>query len=157
MTGQYLSLIHISAPSGEPIRIGFEGWSSGADAYMGQVAEAILQDYIDDVNANGGWLGRPVELVAYDISKDFSESINATNRLINQDKVVAIIGPDGSPFAIPLGDIVAEAKVPLLPYGSNSLVTVNEDGSVKPYAVSYTHLHRLCGQYGEQYGQPSTF
>lgn len=122
-----------AAPSGEPIRIGFEGWSSGADAYMGQVAEAILQDYIDDVNANGGWLGRPVELVAYDISKDFSESINATNRLINQDKVVAIIGPDGSPFAIPLGDIVAEAKVPLLPYGSNSLVTVNEDGSVKPY------------------------
>ena len=119
-----------AAPSGEPIRIGFEGWSSGADAYMGQVAEAILQDYIDDVNANGGWLGRPVELVAYDISKDFSESINATNRLINQDKVVAIIGPDGSPFAIPLGDIVAEAKVPLLPYGSNSLVTVNEDGSV---------------------------
>ena len=122
-----------AAPSGEPIRIGFEGWSSGADAYMGQVAEAILQDYIDDVNANGGWLGRPVELVAYDISKDFLESINATNRLINQDKVVAIIGPDGSPFAIPLGDIVAEAKVPLLPYGSNSLVTVNEDGSVKPY------------------------
>lgn len=58
-----------AAPSGEPIRIGFEGWSSGADAYMGQVAEAILQDYIDDVNANGGWLGRPVELVAYDISK----------------------------------------------------------------------------------------
>ena len=48
-----------AAPSGEPIRIGFEGWSSGADAYMGQVAEAILQDYIDDVNANGGWLGRP--------------------------------------------------------------------------------------------------
>ena len=39
-----------AAPSGEPIRIGFEGWSSGADAYMGQVAEAILQDYIDDVN-----------------------------------------------------------------------------------------------------------
>ncbi|MFQ7726953.1 MAG: ABC transporter substrate-binding protein [Ruthenibacterium lactatiformans] len=120
-----------AAPSGEPIRIGFEGWSSGADAYMGQVAEAILQDYIDDVNANGGWLGRPVELVAYDISKDFSESINATNRLINQDKVVAIIGRTES-FAIPLGDS-GGGKGAAAPLWINSLVTVNEDGGVKPY------------------------
>lgn len=121
-----------------PIKIGFEGWSSGADAYMGQVAIAVLEDYIEEANANGGWQGRQIELVPYDISKDFSESINATNRLINQDKVHAIIGPDGSPFAIPLGDIVAEAKVPLLPYGSNELVTLNEDGTVKPW------VFRVC-------------
>lgn len=117
----------------DPIVIGFEGWSSGADAYMGQVAQAVLQDYIDDVNAKGGWLGREVKLVAYDISKDFSESINATNRLIDQDKAVAIIGPDGSPFAIPLGDIAEKAQVPILPYGSNKAVTLNDDGTVKPY------------------------
>ncbi|MBC8588614.1 ABC transporter substrate-binding protein [Paratissierella segnis] len=128
-----LSLVACGGEKKDPIKIGFEGWSSGADAYMGQVAIAVLQDYIDNVNANGGWLGRQVELVPYDISKDFSESINATNRLINQDKVTAIIGPDGSPFAIPLGDIVENAQIPLLPYGSNAAVTLNDDGSVKPY------------------------
>lgn len=127
--------LSVSACGGgeDTIKIGFEGWSSGADAYMGQVAMAVLQDYIDDVNENGGWLGRKVELVSYDISKDFSESINATNRLINQDKVVAIIGPDGSPFAIPLGDIAEEAQVPILPYGSTWAVTMNDDETVKPY------------------------
>ncbi len=116
-----------------PIKIGYLAWASGADAYMGLVAIAALEDRIEEINANGGLLGREVQLIWYDISADFSESVNATNKLINQDQVDAIIGPDGSPFAITLGGIVEEAQVPLLPNCGNAEVTVNDDGSTKPY------------------------
>ena len=116
-----------------PIKIGYLAWASGADAYFGLVAIAALEDRIEEINANGGLLGREVQLVWYDISADFSESVNATNKLINQDHVDAIIGPDGSPFAITLGSIVEEAQVPLLPNCGNAEVTVNDDGSTKPY------------------------
>lgn len=116
-----------------PIKIGYLAWASGADAYFGLVAIAALEDRIEEINANGGLLGREVQLVWYDISADFSESVNATNKLINQDHVDAIIGPDGSPFAITLGSIVEDAQVPLLPNCGNAEVTVNDDGSTKPY------------------------
>jgi len=116
-----------------PIKVGYLAWASGPDAYFGLVAIAALEDRIEEINANGGLLGRKVELVWYDISADFSESVNATNKLINQDHVDAIIGPDGSPFAITLGGIVEEAQVPLLPNCGNAEVTVNDDGSTKPY------------------------
>lgn len=119
--------------SKNPIKIGYLAWASGADAYFGLVAIAALEDRIAEINANGGLLGREVQLVWYDISADFSESVNATNKLINQDHVTAIIGPDGSPFAITLGSIVEEAQVPLLPNCGNAEVTVNDDGSTKPY------------------------
>ena len=116
-----------------PIKIGYLAWASGADAYFGLVAIAALEDRIEEINANGGLLGRKVELVWYDISADFSESVNATNKLINQDHVDAIIGPDGSPFAITLGSLVEEAQVPLLPNCGNAEVTVDTDGRTKPY------------------------
>jgi len=122
-----------SVSSSDPIRIGYLAWASGADAYFGLVAIAALEDRIEEINANGGLLGRKVELVWYDISADFSESVNATNKLINQDHVDAIIGPDGSPFAITLGSIVEEAQVPLLPNCGNAEVTVDTNGETKPY------------------------
>lgn len=116
-----------------PIKIGYLAWATGADAYMGQVAIMVLQDYIDNINANGGWLGRKVEMIWYDITKDYSEAVNATNKLINQDRVDAIIGPDTSPHAIPLGTIVEKAKIPLFPVCGSTKVTLNDDGTVKPY------------------------
>lgn len=123
------------APSGEPIKVGFEGWCAGADAYFGVVAQTVLEDYIAQVNAEGGWLGRPVELVGYDYSKDFSECVNVTNKLISQDKVVAIIGPDGDPFAIPTAPLAENAKVPMIAHGvTTPQATLKEDGvTVTPY------------------------
>ena len=127
----------------DTIKIGYEAWASGPDAYFGMVAIAALEDYIEEINAKGGLLGKKVELVWYDISKDFSESVNATNKLINMDNVVAIIGPDGSPFAITLGDIVKEAQVPLLPNCGAVDVTVNDDGSTKPYVFRVAPVSTL--------------
>lgn len=124
-----------SATSGEPIKVGFEGWCAGADAYFGVVAQTVLEDYIAQVNEKGGWLGRPVELIGYDYSKDFSECVNVTNKLISQDKVVAIIGPDGDPFAIPTAPLAENAKIPMIAHGiTTPQATLKEDGvTVTPY------------------------
>ncbi len=125
--------------SGEPIKIGFIAVMAGTDAYVGQSAYLAAQDYAAELTAKGGILGRPVELIGYDISVDFSEGVNATNRLIQQDKVCAIIGPDGSDYAMPLAAIGEAAQVPLVcTAATNERVTVNEDGSVKPY------MFRVC-------------
>lgn len=134
-----------------PIKIGLLGLTSGSGAYLGLVAIAAVQDQIDQVNATGGLLGRKVELVWYDISKDYTEAVHGTNKLINEDKVDAIIGPSGSGYAIALGDIVNEAEVPLLTQGGNKAVSLNEDGSLKPYvfkvAPSTALEAKTCANY----------
>lgn len=117
-----------------PIKVGFEAWCSGADAYFGIVAQKVMEDYVETVNEKGGWLGRKVELITMDYSKDFSECVNATNKLI-QMGCVAIVGPDGDPFAPPVAPLMEMAQIPGVANGCvTPQATLKEDGvTVTPY------------------------
>lgn len=129
-----------------PIKIGYLAWASGADAYFGLVAIAALEDRIEEINANGGLLGRKVELVWYDISADFSESVNATNKLINQDHVDAIIVRMAA-LCHYARRLVEEAQVPLLPNCGNAEVTVDTDGRTKALCFPCRPAERPFVQY----------
>lgn len=126
--------------AGDTIKVGYVGVLSGADAYLGQSAKTALEDYIEELNENGGIQGKKVELIAYDIGMDpNTEIVNAVNRLIQQDKAVAIIGPESSEQAMIAIPIVNEAKVPLIvTTASNVKVTVDDEGNVYPY------MFRMC-------------
>ena len=123
-----------------PIKIGFIGYISGVDAYLGQTAKLALEDKVEEINNNGGILGREVELITYDIGLDPTpETVNAANRLVEQDNVVAIIGPESSDQVIAAIDIVQNAKGPLLgTTASNEACTVSETGELHDY------IFRMC-------------
>lgn len=73
-------------------------------------------------------LGKKVELVIVDNKSDKVEAANAANKLIEQDKVVAIIGSYGSSLSMAAGDIVKTAQVPAVGCSpTNPLVTLNND------------------------------
>ena len=57
-------------------------------------------------------LGRQLELVKYDTKGDANESVNAVKRLIANDKVCAILGPNASAAAIAIKGALNEGKVP---------------------------------------------
>lgn len=122
------------------IKIGFVGYISGVDAYLGQTAKLALEDAVEEINANGGIIGRQVELISYDIGLDPTpETVNAANRLIEQDKVVAVIGPESSDQVIAAVDIMEKAKVPMLATtASNEVCTVSESGEL------HEHMFRMC-------------
>ncbi|MDL2274290.1 ABC transporter substrate-binding protein [Oscillospiraceae bacterium OttesenSCG-928-G22] len=129
------------APSGDPIKIGHIGSIAGDGAYIGQACKAALEDYVADLNARGGLLGRPVEVITYDYSVDpATEAITVTNRLIQQDKVQVIIGPTTSVAAIAIADLIDAAQIPLIASAAtNGKVTVSEEtGELHPY------MFRVC-------------
>ena len=73
-------------------------------------------------------LGKKVELVIVDNKSDKVEAANAVSRLIDRDKVVAIIGSWGSSFSMAAGSIVKEAQVPTVaPSATNPLVTLGNE------------------------------
>ena len=90
-----------SAQSGNPIRIGMSLALTGAGAAPSKVINTALEIWRDDVNAKGGLLGRPVELVIYDDQSAPANVPNIYTKLITVDKVDLLLGPYGTNFVAP--------------------------------------------------------
>ncbi|MCD4712511.1 MAG: ABC transporter substrate-binding protein [Clostridiales bacterium] len=73
-------------------------------------------------------LGKKIELVIVDNKSDKVEAANAATKLVDQDKVNAIIGSWGSSFSMAAGPIVMEAGIPAVGTScTNLLVTLGND------------------------------
>ena len=109
----------------EPIRIGVYEPMTGAMAAGGQMTwEGILlaHEMTPEV------LGRPIRLFLADNKSDPVESANAVAKLIDQDKVIAIIGSYGSSNSMAGGDVAEKAGIPMITdSATNPLVTEGKD------------------------------
>lgn len=123
----------------ETIKLGYIGDLSSSDAYIAQAGLYAVQDYVEELNANGGLLGMQVEIVPYDIGRQNEEVVNVVNKLIYMDRVSAIIGPTASVHAIAATPIVTQGQVPMVSIAaSNPSVTVDANGKVQPF------VFRVC-------------
>lgn len=111
--------------TGDVIKIGVFEPLTGASAAGGQMTlEGIklANKLYPEV------LGKKVQLVVYDNKTDKTEAKNAATRLVDKDKVVAIIGSYGSSLSMAAGDTVKSAKVPAVGDSpTNPLVTLNNE------------------------------
>lgn len=120
--------------SADTIKIGWIGAVTGDQAVWGTAEKQTLEMLIEQTNADGGILGKQVELVAYDTRGDVTEAVNATKRLTTQDNVIGIIGPNASDQAIAIAGTLEQAKVPdIATVATNPKVTVDDSGKVKDY------------------------
>ena len=128
-----------SESSDEPIKIGFIGPLTGDSQPWGEAQLNEIKLCVDNVNSNGGILGRQVELVYYDNRADNVESANATKRLIQQDGVCAVLGPNASGAALSMASVCDDNKVPMIATNAtNPSVTKNDSGETRPY------VFRIC-------------
>jgi branched-chain amino acid transport system substrate-binding protein len=63
------------------------------------------------VNAQGGVLGRPIELVIYDDGSDEKTAANNYEKLITEDKVDAVLGPYGSAITEAVADVTEKHRM----------------------------------------------
>jgi branched-chain amino acid transport system substrate-binding protein len=69
---------------------------------------------VKDVNAAGGVLGKPIDLVVEDSQSDPTAALNAAKKLIDVDKVDAIVGTFSSSETLPILSFTTQAKIPVL-------------------------------------------
>ena len=126
----------------EPIRIGYMATLTGEGATWGQHEREGALLAVKDINAKGGVLGRPLELVCYDVKGKPEEGVSAIRRLIYDDKVVAIGGTNYSGIQLAIAPIAEKGQVPVIATAAtNPTVTVDPNtGKVRPYMfrISYT-------------------
>jgi urea transport system substrate-binding protein len=121
-----------SAKSAEPIKIGAVlPFSGGVELYGGQ-AKLGIDLAASEINAGGGILGRPVEVVYEDDKTDPTAALEATHKLIERDRVLAVVGPITSRNLDAIAPAIESTKTPLL-YATNY-----EGGKCSRYIFSFS-------------------
>jgi len=87
---------------------------TGPAAQLGIQMRNGIKAYFDYVNENGGVHGRRLELLTLDDGYEPSRTVPNTKRLIEQDKVFALIGYVGTPTSAAALPVFTEAKVPFV-------------------------------------------
>ncbi|MDR2137718.1 MAG: ABC transporter substrate-binding protein [Synergistaceae bacterium] len=143
-----LSLLWILPAWGaDTIKIGEIGTVTGDFAAYGVAEVESLKIAVEEINAAGGILGKQIELIMYDCRTRQEDMVNAARRLVESDKVTAVIGPSGSGLCIAAAPIFNKGQVPhigTLP--TNPLVTQDEEGKVRPYNFRICFLEPYQGR-----------
>ena len=78
--------------SGGKIKIGGLAPLTGELSQYGNAVNNAVKMAVEEINKNGGVLGKEIEYIVYDEKGDVTEALNAYNKLVNSDEVVAIVG-----------------------------------------------------------------
>jgi branched-chain amino acid transport system substrate-binding protein len=123
-----------------PIRIGSFLAVTGPASFLGDPELKTLQMLVDQVNADGGVLGRKVELVHYDSGGDAEKARTFAKRLIEQDKVDVIVGGSTTGETMAAVPLVEQAGMPFVSL-AGAVVIVEP---VKKWVFKTPHTDRMA-------------
>ncbi len=122
----------------DPIKIGHLASLTGSEATFGQSTDRGITMAAEERNAAGGINGRPVEIVTVDDQSKNQEVNNCMMKLIQQDKVVAILGEIASSNTIAAIPAAQRNKIPLVTPGSTNPEVTKKGDYV--FRVCYTDI-----------------
>ena len=111
------------------IKIGVVAMLSGDRADYGVSIKQGLETARDRINGAGGINGKKISLIIEDSRGDKDQAVKAVQKLINEDQVLAIIGPTNSGEMFAVGPIANDAGVVIM--GTSN--TVEGIGEIGPY------------------------
>ncbi len=109
-----------SGSGGDTIKIGAVGPLTGDSSNGGTDELEGKEMAVEDFNEAGGVDGKTIELVSEDDASSASQSASAVTKLINQDKVVGIIGAHNSACTLAGLEVLNRYGVPMITPGSSA-------------------------------------
>jgi branched-chain amino acid transport system substrate-binding protein len=104
----------IAALAAEPIKLGEIEPLTGKEAAFGQSSHRGVLLAVEELNARGGILGRPVELVTDDNQSKAGDSATIAKKLIGRDRVVAIVNGGTTANCLETAPFCQNARIPLI-------------------------------------------
>jgi len=121
--------------------IGVAGPHTGANASFGEQYWRGANAAADAINAAGGVNGEKIKLVKADDACEPKQAVAVANRLVDQDKAIAVVGHFCSSNTIPASEVYDEAGIITMTPGSTN-PKVTERG--------LTGMFRMCGRDDQQ-------
>src|SRR5688500_14298647 len=113
-----------SGDASGPILVGYYGDLSGRTSSFGQSTKNGVEMAADEINKAGGVKGRQIQIITEDKQGDANKAATVTTKLINQDRVHALLGEVASSNSLAAAPKAQEAKIPMItPSSTNPRVT----------------------------------
>lgn len=156
----------LSRPSSnlsEPIKIGIIVPLTGTTAFTGDNTVHAAQIAVEEINANGGVLGRPLQLIVRDEGDDASTTLTQYDRMVSVDGIFALVGIHRSGDALALQEPISTCKTIFIGVGPASVTftqrvqdnydkykysfRINQNTTVQPLVVSDFIVQELMPKY----------
>src|SRR5215470_7403069 len=115
---------------------------TGPASFLGDPEKKTLEMYVDAFNAKGGVNGQKLQLVVYDDGADTNAARTFATRLVEEDKVVAMVGGTTTGATLAMMPVFEEAQIPLISLGG--AVQIIEP--VRKWVFKTPHTDRMACQ-----------
>jgi branched-chain amino acid transport system substrate-binding protein len=124
----------------DTIKIGSVLSITGPASFLGEPEDKTLRMYVDKINSAGGVAGKKIELVIYDDGGDASKARTFATRLIEDDKVVAMVGGSTTGATMAMILVFEEAQVPFISLGGGIEII----DPVRKYVFKTPHTDKMA-------------
>jgi branched-chain amino acid transport system substrate-binding protein len=107
-------LMLVNAYAKEPYKIGALFAVTGAASFLGEPEKNTALMLQEQINKTGGINGHPLEIIIEDTKSDETQAVLSAKKLLENDKVLAIVGPSTTGESMALVPILNTANTPLL-------------------------------------------
>jgi len=130
------------AQAGDTIKIGSFLAVTGGASFLGDPEKKTLEMYVDKINADGGVLGKKLELIVYDSGGSPKKAVPFAKRLINDDKVDIILAGSTTGATMAVIPVVQKAGIPFISFGGAGVII----NPVKKWVFKTPHTDTLAVQ-----------
>lgn len=128
------------AQQGQPIRIGAVLSVTGPASFLGDPQDKTLRFYVNRLNQAGGINGRPVQLIIYDDAGDANRARTFATRLVEDDRVIAMVGGTTTGTTMAMRPVFEEARIPFISLAGG--IEIIEP--VVPFTFKTPHTDRMA-------------
>ena len=114
ITATALAAASFAALAADPIKIGVSGPFTGGSSSMGVSMRDGVRLAAQEINKNGGVLGRQIQLVERDDEAKNERGVQIAQELINREKVAATVGFINTGVALAAQRFYQDAKIPVM-------------------------------------------
>lgn len=113
-----------NAEAKEPYKIGAVFAVTGPASFLGEPEKNTALMLQEQINKAGGINGHPLEIIIEDTKSDETQAVLSAKKLLENDKVLAIIGPSTTGESMALVPIMNNAKTPLISCAAGAPITM---------------------------------
>ncbi len=140
--GLGLALSAQTVRAAETIKIGAPLSFTGPASFLGEPEKKVLEMYIEQINKEGGVLGRKLELITYDDGGQAEKAVGNVKRLIQNDTVDVLIGGTTTATTMAMVPLIERGETPFISL-AGAVVVVEP---VKKWVFKVSHNDRMAAE-----------
>jgi branched-chain amino acid transport system substrate-binding protein len=122
------------------IKVGAVLSVTGPASFLGDPEKKTLEMYVADINAKGGVNGEKIDLIVYDDAGNPNQARTFGTRLIEQDKVDALLAGSTTATTMAIIPLAEDAKIPFINFAG----AVQAVSPAKPYIFKTPHTDLMA-------------